>query len=101
MKHRQLAVVLAIGILAVFLASDVLAAPIEIQFWHAQRGPRADTLNKMVDAYNKSQTQYLVVASEKGSYDETMNAGIAAFRSNKQPHILQVFESIMVWVPTS
>ncbi len=34
----------------------------------------------------------MVIASDKGSYDETMNAGIAAFRSNKQPHILQVYE---------
>jgi ABC-type glycerol-3-phosphate transport system substrate-binding protein len=45
MKHRQLTFVLAMGILAIFLASNALAAPIEIQFWHAQRGPRADTLN--------------------------------------------------------
>jgi len=92
MKRRQFTLVLAIGILTLFLASDLMANPIEIQFWHAQRGPRADTLNKMVDAYNKSQTQFLVIASEKGSYDETMNAGIAAFRSNKHPHILQVYE---------
>ena len=92
MKLRHFTVVLALGILTLFLASDLMAKPIEIQFWHAQRGPRADTLNKMVDAYNKSQTQYQVIASEKGSYDETMNAGIAAFRSNKHPHILQVYE---------
>jgi sn-glycerol 3-phosphate transport system substrate-binding protein len=92
MKLRQFTVVLALGILTLFLATDLMANPIEIQFWHAQRGPRADTLNKMVDAYNKSQTKYQVIASEKGSYDETMNAGIAAFRSKKQPHILQVYE---------
>jgi sn-glycerol 3-phosphate transport system substrate-binding protein len=69
-----------------------MANPIEIQFWHAQRPPRENTLNKIVDAYNKSQTKYQVVASFKGSYDETLNAGIAAFRSKKQPHILQVYE---------
>ena len=92
MKLRQFTVVLALGILTLFLASDLMANPIEIQFWHAQRGPREETLNKIVDAYNKSQTKFKVVASHKGSYDETMNAGIAAFRSNKQPHLLQVYE---------
>ncbi|WP_163362305.1 extracellular solute-binding protein, partial [Escherichia coli] len=28
----------------------------------------------------------------KGSYPDTMNAGIAAFRAGNAPHILQVFE---------
>jgi sn-glycerol 3-phosphate transport system substrate-binding protein len=83
---------MALGILMLFPASDAMANPIEIQFWHAQRPPRENALNKIVDAYNKSQTKYQVVASFKGSYDETLNAGIAAFRSKKQPHILQVYE---------
>lgn len=92
MKLRQFTVVLALGVMTLFLASDLMAKPIEIQFWHAQRGPREETLKKIVDLYNKSQTKYQVIASHKGSYDETMNAGIAAYRSNKQPHILQVYE---------
>lgn len=92
MKLRQFTVVMALGILMFFPASDAMANPIEIQFWHAQRPPRENTLNKIVDAYNKSQTKYQVIASFKGSYDETLNAGIAAFRSKKQPHILQVYE---------
>jgi len=92
MKLRQFTVVLAMGILMLFSASDLLANPIEIQFWHAQAGPREVALNKIVDAFNKSQTKFHVVASAKGSYDETMNAGIAAYRSKKQPHILQVYE---------
>jgi len=92
MKLRQFTVVLALGVLMLFPAPDAMANPIEIQFWHAQRPPRENTLNKIVDAYNKSQTKYQVVASFKGSYDETLNAGIAAFRSKKQPHILQVYE---------
>jgi sn-glycerol 3-phosphate transport system substrate-binding protein len=33
-----------------------------------------------------------VTPTYKGNYTETMTAGIAAFRSGKQPHILQVFE---------
>jgi sn-glycerol 3-phosphate transport system substrate-binding protein len=33
-----------------------------------------------------------VVASNKGNYSETLNAGIAAFRAGEQPDILMVFE---------
>jgi ABC-type glycerol-3-phosphate transport system substrate-binding protein len=33
-----------------------------------------------------------VVATNKGNYSETLNAGIAAFRAGEQPDILQVFE---------
>jgi sn-glycerol 3-phosphate transport system substrate-binding protein len=42
--------------------------------------------------FNASQSQYKVVATYKGNYTDTMNAGIAAFRSKNPPHILQVFE---------
>ena len=42
--------------------------------------------------FNKSQSEYKVVATYKGNYADTMTAGIAAFRSKNPPHILQVFE---------
>ena len=42
--------------------------------------------------FNASQDDYTVVASHKGNYSETLNAGIAAFRAKEQPHILMVFE---------
>ena len=28
----------------------------------------------------------------KGSYSETMNAGVAAYRAGNAPHIIQIFE---------
>jgi hypothetical protein len=36
--------------------------------------------------------RYKVVPTFKGSYADTMNAGIAAFRAGNAPHIMQVFE---------
>jgi len=39
-------------VLMLFSVQNVLAEPVEIQWWHAQRGPREETLNKIVDAYN-------------------------------------------------
>lgn len=41
---------------------------------------------------NASQNTYWVSAVYKGTYPETMNAAIAAFRAGQAPHVVQVFE---------
>ncbi len=74
------------------LPASVFAEPVTINWWHAMRGPRGDVVEKMIGDFNASQTVYKVVGTNKGNYDETMNAGVAAFRAKKQPHLLQVFE---------
>ncbi|MBJ6371665.1 sn-glycerol-3-phosphate ABC transporter substrate-binding protein UgpB [Sedimentitalea arenosa] len=67
-------------------------AQTEIQWWHAFTGRLGELLAEQVETFNASQSDYVVVASHKGNYSETLNAGIAAFRAGEQPHILQVFE---------
>ena len=47
---------------------------------------------KQVENFNANNAEYKIVASHKGNYSETLNAGIAAFRAGEQPHILMVFE---------
>ncbi|WP_430727184.1 sn-glycerol-3-phosphate ABC transporter substrate-binding protein UgpB [Variibacter gotjawalensis] len=47
---------------------------------------------KLADEFNASQKEYKVVPTYKGSYPDTMNAGIAAFRAGNAPHMMQVFE---------
>ena len=92
MRNRSRLMVL-FGLLATLvMVNQASAAPIEIQWWHAMRGARGDTIQKMVKAFNESQKDYVVVAVNRGGYDETVNAGIAAYRAKKQPHILQSFE---------
>ena len=68
------------------------SAATEIQFWHAFTGPLGDILAKQVEGFNASQSDHQVVAVYKGNYSETLNAGIAAFRAQQQPHVLMVFE---------
>lgn len=68
------------------------AAPVEIQWWHAMGGPLGEKVASIADNFNKSQSDYKVVAVYKGSYPETMTAAIAAFRAKQQPDIVQVFE---------
>jgi sn-glycerol 3-phosphate transport system substrate-binding protein len=73
------------------LASPAYAVT-EIQWWHAMTGANNDVIVKLAEEFNAAQSDYKVVASYKGSYPDTMNAGIAAFRAGNAPHILQVFE---------
>jgi len=67
-------------------------AETEVKFWHAFTGRLGELVAEQVENFNSSQSSYKVVASHKGNYSETLNAGIAAFRAGEQPHILMVFE---------
>src|SRR6478736_1409197 len=81
----------AISMAAVMTASSAMAQT-EIQWWHAMTGANNDVVNKLAADFNASQTEYKVVATFKGTYPDTLNAGIAAFRAGGAPHIMQVFE---------
>jgi sn-glycerol 3-phosphate transport system substrate-binding protein len=73
------------------LSLSALAAT-EIEWWHAMGGALGERVNEIAENFNRSQSDYKLIAVYKGNYSETMTAGIAAFRSGKQPEILQVFE---------
>jgi sn-glycerol 3-phosphate transport system substrate-binding protein len=67
-------------------------AQTEVQWWHSMGGALGEWVNDLAKDFNASQTEYKIVPTFKGSYDESMTAAIAAFRSGNAPHILQVFE---------
>ena len=67
-------------------------AQTEVQWWHSMGGALGEWVNDLAKDYNASQKDYKIVPTFKGSYDESMTAAIAAFRSGNAPHILQVFE---------
>ena len=77
---------------ALSIASPALAQT-EIHWWHAMTGANNDTIVKLSNDFNATQKDFKIVPTYKGSYADTMNAGIAAFRAGNAPHILQVFES--------
>ena len=82
--------------LGVFVAAAIAApasrAATEIQFWHAMDGALGDQLKTIVNRFNAAQKDYVVVPVFKGSYDETLAAGLAAALAGKGPHVLQVYE---------
>ncbi|MDB5844668.1 MAG: sn-glycerol-3-phosphate transporter substrate-binding protein UgpB [Polaromonas sp.] len=89
MKNPLSALALAVCALCAPLASQ---AQTEVQWWHAMSGPLGEWVNDLAKDFNASQKDYKVVPTFKGTYDESMTAAIAAFRSGNAPHILQVFE---------
>ncbi len=80
------------------LAAIALLAPLasqaqtEIQWWHSMTAVNNQWVNDLAKEFNDGQKAYKVVPTFKGSYDESMTAAIAAFRSGNAPHVLQVFE---------
>ena len=82
--------------LAATAASSLLAplaqAQTEIQFWHSMTAVNNEWVNDLAKEFNASQKDFKIVPTFKGSYDESMTAAVAAFRSGNAPHILQVFE---------
>lgn len=90
MTNRHVLSLVAAG--SLLLSASAARAQTEIQWWHAMTGANNDVIVKLAEEFNASQKDYKVVPAYKGSYPDTMNAGIAAFRAGQAPHIMQVFE---------
>ena len=90
MKKMIIKTILAAGIAAIALPAS---AKTELQWWHAMGGNLGETVNTIAENYNASQDNYVIIPTYKGGYEDTMTAGIAAFRAKQQPHILQVFDA--------
>ena len=91
MKLRSFAPALAAAALAT-LAALPAQAQTEIQWWHSMTAVNNEWVNDLAKEFNASQKDYKIVPTFKGSYDESMTAAVAAFRSGNAPHVLQVFE---------
>ncbi|KIQ03743.1 sn-glycerol-3-phosphate ABC transporter substrate-binding protein UgpB [Agrobacterium sp. CG674] len=77
---------------ALLMASSAMAAT-EIQWWHAMTGANNEVVEQLSKEFNESQKDYKVLPVFKGTYPETLNAGIAAFRAKQPPAIIQVFDA--------
>lgn len=81
---------LALG-LAACISSPAMAVT-EIQWWHSMDGALNEWVNDLARDFNASQSDFKVVPTYKGEYDQSLAAGIAAYRANNAPDILQVYE---------
>jgi sn-glycerol 3-phosphate transport system substrate-binding protein len=88
---RLLLSALAAAALALGATAPARAAT-DIQLWHAMDGALGAQLDGVVQRFNAAQKDYRVVPVYKGSYDETLAAGLAARLKGGAPHILQVYD---------
>ena len=75
------------------LTSSSAFAVTEISWWHAMTGANNEVVETLSKEFNESQSDYKVVPVFKGTYPETLNAGIAAYRAGQAPHIIQIFDA--------
>jgi len=65
---------------------------VKVEWWHALSNTLGDTANELIKKFNDSQDKYEVVGVNKGNYEQTMAAMVAAYRVGQQPAILQAAE---------
>jgi sn-glycerol 3-phosphate transport system substrate-binding protein len=82
----------ALALTTALFAAAPAQAQTEIQWWHSMGGALGEWVNDLAKDFNASQKDYKVVPTFKGSYPESMTAGIAAYRAGNAPHIIQIFE---------
>src|SRR2546427_9590223 len=87
-----LARTVALVAIAVLVSPSAALARTDIQWWHAMTAVLGERINEIAAKFNASQNDYEVKAVYKGSYPDTLNAAIAAYRAKQPPHIVQVYE---------
>ncbi|WP_150523753.1 extracellular solute-binding protein [Roseibium sediminis] len=79
---------------AAMLGTSTLSyAATDISWWHAMGGRLGEVVVDISNGFNASQQACSITPVFKGTYEETLTAGIAAFRAGEQPNILQVFDA--------
>lgn len=88
---RSLALLLALCMMVVLLPmTNAFAEPTEITFWTGLSGNLGDSVQKIVDDFNASQSEYKVVAEYQGSYYDIAAKIQAAVVSGDEPDIVQM-----------
>ncbi len=74
------------------LAGTTAEAATRIEWWHAMTNANAALVESLAADFNDAQDVYQVVPVYKGTYAETLQAGLSAFAAGEPPAILQVFD---------
>lgn len=97
MKNRiNIQIRLRVAVFLLFF-SGLLSAAQSIAVWHSFDGPLEEKFTDIVNKFNQKPeivaANAKIVLHFKGSYDQTLYAGLAAVGTKEAPQILQVFET--------
>ena len=84
---------LSMAALALTMSASTTLAATNITFWHGMGGRNGEVLNELAIKFNEAQSACVLTPVSKGTYEEALSSGIAAFRSGQHPNILQVFDA--------
>ena len=85
---RHTALGLALGMAFAANAMAVTTIP----FWHSMEGELGKEVDSLAQRFNDAHPDYKIVPVYKGNYEQSLSAGIAAFRTGNAPALLQVYE---------
>ncbi|MGE8102335.1 extracellular solute-binding protein [Allorhizobium sp. NPDC080224] len=84
---------ISLAALALTMTASTTLAATNITWWHGMGGRNGEVLNELAVKFNAAQTACVLTPVSKGTYEEALASGIAAFRSGQHPNILQVFDA--------
>jgi sn-glycerol 3-phosphate transport system substrate-binding protein len=84
---------ISMAALAISVSATSSMAATNITWWHGMGGRNGEVINEISQKFNASQAECALTPVSKGTYEEALASGIAAFRSGEQPNILQVFDA--------
>lgn len=83
----------ATATIAFTLTATTVMAQTDISWWHGMGGRNGEVINEISQQFNDAQDECKLTPVSRGTYEEALSSGIAAFRSGEQPNILQVFDA--------
>jgi sn-glycerol 3-phosphate transport system substrate-binding protein len=91
MKLKLLATVAALLLAATASASS--AERVKFEMWHGLTGDLGGVVDQVCKRFNDSQSDYEIICTSQGSYDNALQNAIAAYRAKKNPTIVQIFDA--------
>ena len=64
-----------LAVLALSMLGGAAQAATTIQWWHAHAGRLGEVVDIITERFNASQSDYFLVSTYKGGYEDTMTAG--------------------------
>lgn len=76
---------ISMAVMALSVSATSSMAATNITFWHGMGGRNGEVINEVAQKFNAAQSACALTPVSKGSYEEALASGIAAFRSGEQP----------------
>jgi multiple sugar transport system substrate-binding protein len=74
---------------------DLTGRRIAVSFWHTQTGPKADKLNAIVEAFNRSQPSVEVKPEYQGDYNAIFKKLLSAVSARQAPDVAVSYPSMV------